>query len=209
MTTRRTGLREQKKHATREALSAAALQLALERGLDSLRVNDIAEAAGVAPRTYNNYFSSREQAIIAAITADRESRVAAAVIARPVDVSLSAAVVDAVVGQYVEPDKHARDVLLLITTNPTLRASYIDAAAMIESPLADVLVERCALIDPLTARVLAASVGAAVRVALDAWVQPSSSSGIVVPSGSLPDLLRTALAPLLPAMDAAERRHRD
>jgi AcrR family transcriptional regulator len=59
VTTRRTGLREQKKQATRDALRAAALRLALERGPDNVRVDDIAEAAGVSPRTYNNYFSSR------------------------------------------------------------------------------------------------------------------------------------------------------
>jgi len=37
-----------------------------------VRVDDIAESAGVSPRTYNNYFSSREQAIVAAVTAERE-----------------------------------------------------------------------------------------------------------------------------------------
>src|SRR6478672_2928286 len=103
VTTRRTGLREQKKQATREALSAAALRLALERGPDNVRVDDIAEAAGVSPRTYNNYFSSREQAIVAGVTAQRATRVATAVTTRPADVALSAAVIDAVAGQYTDP----------------------------------------------------------------------------------------------------------
>src|SRR3954451_24178664 len=79
----RVGLREQKKQATREALREAALRLALERGADNVRVDDIAEAAGVSPRTYNNYFASRDQAIVAAVTAEREARVAAAVPGRP------------------------------------------------------------------------------------------------------------------------------
>jgi hypothetical protein len=60
------------------------------------------------------------------------------------------------------------------------------------------------------ARVLAASVAAAVRIALGQWVQPahgaSATSGLVVPCGSLPDLLRAALAPLAPALNAAEGR---
>jgi hypothetical protein len=46
-------------------------------------VDDIAEAAGVSPRTYNNYFSSREQASAAAVTAERDARVAASVAAGP------------------------------------------------------------------------------------------------------------------------------
>src|SRR5690348_4933919 len=97
------GLRERKKEATREALRAAALRLALERGPDNVRVGDIAAAAGVSLRTYNNYFSSREQAIIAAVIAQRASRITAAVADRPAEVGLADAVIDAVAGQYAEP----------------------------------------------------------------------------------------------------------
>src|ERR687885_962938 len=93
-------LRERKKTATREALSAAALRLALEHGPENVRVDEIAEAAGVSPRTYNNYFSSREQAIVAAITAERALRLAAALRARPTAEPLAEAVVEAVVELY-------------------------------------------------------------------------------------------------------------
>jgi AcrR family transcriptional regulator len=209
--TTRAGLRERKKQATRKALREAALRLALERGPDNVRVDDIAEAAGVSPRTYNNYFSSREQAIVAAVTAEREARVAAAVAARPAGVRLADAVADAVVEQYTDPGEHGRDALLLITTRPALRNAFVDTAAAIERPLADAIAARLGDSDRVTARVLAASVAAAVHVALERWVQPAASpapGGLVVPSGSLPDLLRTALAPLTPALDAAEQRPR-
>ncbi|SDJ49817.1 regulatory protein, tetR family [Nonomuraea maritima] len=206
MTTRRTGLREQKKQATREALREAALRLALERGLENVRVDDIAEAAGVSPRTYNNYFSSREQAIVAAVTAEREARVAAAVAARP-DVGLAEAVVEAIVEQYTDPGESHRDALLLITARPALREAFVETAGAVEHPLADVIARRLGDTDAHTPRVLAASVAAAIRVALHAWVQPSAAtSGLVVLSGSLPDLLRAALSPLAPALDAAEQR---
>lgn len=208
VTTRRAGLREQKKQATREALRAAALRLALERGPDHVRVDDIAEAAGVSPRTYNNYYSSREQAIVAAVTAEREARVAAAVAAQPAGVRLADAVIEAIVDQYTDPGEHARDALLLITSRATLRDAFVDTATAIEDTLADAIANR--LDDEHTARVLAASVAAAVRVALQRWVQPppasSASGGLVIPSGSLPDLIRAALAPLTPALDAAERQ---
>src|SRR5439155_10762497 len=90
-----------KKQATSKALREAALRLALERGPENVRVDDIAEAAGVSPRTYNNYFPSREHAIVAAVTAEREARVGAAVAARP-DVGLAEAVVEAIVEQYTD-----------------------------------------------------------------------------------------------------------
>jgi AcrR family transcriptional regulator len=199
VTTRRSGLRERKKQATREALREAALRLALEHGPDNVRVDDIAEAAGVSPRTYNNYYSSREQAIVAAVTAEREARVASAVTARP-DLPLADAVVEAVVEQYTgEP---AQDALLLITTRPALRTAFVDTATAIEHPLTDAIAARA---EPQAARVLAASVAAAVRVALEQWIQPAGASGLLVPRGSLPDLLRAALAPLRPALDAAEQ----
>ena len=196
-----TGLRERKKQATRVALREAALRLALERGPENVRIDDIADAAGVSPRTYNNYFSSREQAIVAAVAAEREQGIAAAVTARPTEVALADAVVDAVVDQYCAPRP---DALLLITTSPALRTAYVDAATVLEEPLAAAIVERTGAAQ-LDAQVLAAAVGAAVGVALREWLPAVSASGLAVPRGSLPDLLRSALAPLRPALDAASR----
>src|SRR5215210_1582724 len=125
-------MRERKKLATREALSTAALRLALEHGPENVRVDDIAEAAGVSPRTYNNYFSSREQAIVAAITAERALRIGAALRARPSDEPLAEAVVEALVEQYAtEP---AGDALTLITSAPALRAEFADTVATVAQP---------------------------------------------------------------------------
>jgi AcrR family transcriptional regulator len=210
MTTPRLGLRETKKQATRKALRDAALRLALERGPDNVRVDDIADAAGVSPRTYNNYFSSREQAIVAAVTAEREARVAAAVADRPATAPLSDAVVEAIVEQYTDPGSHDPRALLLITTSPALRDAFLGTATRIERPLATVIAERIDGSDQLTAQVLSASAAAAVRIALGRWVRPATESGVasglVAVSGSLPDLLRAALAPLRPALDAAGER---
>ena len=209
MTAPRPGLRDRKKQATREALRDAALRLALERGPENVRVDDIADAAGVSPRTYNNYFSSREQAIVAAVTAEREARVAAAVAARPAAVRLADAVTDAIVEQYTSPGGHDHRVLLLLTTSPALRGAFLGTAAGIEQPLTAAIAERIGDHGRPTAQVLSASVAAAVRVALERWLRPAGS-GLVAVSGSLPDLLRSSLAPLAPALDAAEQppRHR-
>lgn len=81
----------------------------------------------MSPRTYNNYFSSREQAIVAAVTAERESRVAAAVAARPAHVRLADALEEAILEQYTEPRDH--DELLMITASPKLRDVFLDTAA--------------------------------------------------------------------------------
>ena len=58
------GLRERKRLATRRAIQLAALELASQRGFDRVTVDEISHAANVSPRTFFNYFPSKETAII-------------------------------------------------------------------------------------------------------------------------------------------------
>ena len=58
------GLRERKKTATRLALHEAALRLVAERGLQDVSIDAIAERADVSARTFFNYFSSKEDAVV-------------------------------------------------------------------------------------------------------------------------------------------------
>ncbi|GAA3634396.1 TetR/AcrR family transcriptional regulator [Lentzea roselyniae] len=190
------GLRERKKTETRAALAAAALRLALEKGADNVRVDEIAEAANVSPRTYNNYFASRDQAIVAGITATRALAVASALRSRPADEPLVESIIAAFAEQYREPPSEA---LALITSTPSLREAYLDSTSSMEPPIASVISDRTGK-DPLGAAVLAAAVSAAARIAVRRWVDLRPSGLVVVPAASVEDHLREAIGHLAPAL---------
>jgi AcrR family transcriptional regulator len=58
------GLRERKRLATRRAIQVAAVTLVAENGLDRLTVDEIGRVADISPRTFFNYFPTKEAALI-------------------------------------------------------------------------------------------------------------------------------------------------
>lgn len=88
------GLRERKKLGTRWALSDAALELALERGLENVTREDIANRAGVSLRTFNNYFTGKYEAV-AFRQIDRTRQSLAAFRERPAGEPLWSAITEA------------------------------------------------------------------------------------------------------------------
>jgi AcrR family transcriptional regulator len=57
-------LRERKKAETWSAIHEAAATRVAERGIDGATVEAVAEAAGVSPRTFFNYFAAKEDAVL-------------------------------------------------------------------------------------------------------------------------------------------------
>ncbi|WP_345764325.1 TetR/AcrR family transcriptional regulator [Diaminobutyricibacter sp. McL0608] len=58
------GLRERKRAETRQQLERAAVTLALEVGMENATVDAICESIPVSPRTFFNYFETKEDAIL-------------------------------------------------------------------------------------------------------------------------------------------------
>lgn len=58
------GLRERKKVARREALIDATHRLVADRGLDAVTIDAICAEVGVSPRTFFNYFETKDDAVL-------------------------------------------------------------------------------------------------------------------------------------------------
>jgi AcrR family transcriptional regulator len=192
------GLRERKKLATRESLCRAALRLAIERGLENVRVDDIAAEAGVSPRTFNNYFSSREEAIFA-LQVDRAERMAAALRDRPTDEPLAESVLEVMVAQWFGGGSPDKEILRKIILAPGLQGEFVKSTAATERPLADAIAERVGVGEERDSgpMVLAAGVNSAARVAVGIWLHSTDE----VPFNAV---LRDTLAVMAPALAAYE-----
>lgn len=168
------GLRERKKLAAREALSWAAVRLATERGLENVRVEDIAAEVGVSARTFNNYFPSKEAAICAFGTG-RQTRILEGFRARPVDEPLWDALIAVVAEQFVlhsGPDREFVSRVRLMMSTPSIMGEYLKSNISTERKLAEEIARRIgadAEVD-LYPRLVAGVVGATARVALDFWL---------------------------------------
>ncbi|MET9265074.1 TetR family transcriptional regulator [Amycolatopsis sp. NPDC004079] len=200
------GLRERKKRAARRALAEAALRIALERGVEQLRVEDIANEVGVSPRTFNNYFSSKEEAVCAFIV-ERQERVREALLARPADEPLWEAVVNASITRFAEDDRPIREDVRRVRAmmeNGGLFGEMLRAYATVERVLADAIAERAGEhANPLHARLMASIVQNASRIAFDTWLNSDSDDKEFV--SAFTGLLREAAAgmPALAASGAA------
>jgi AcrR family transcriptional regulator len=194
------GLRERKKQQTREALSWAALRLAVERGLGNVLVEDIAAEAGVSPRTYNNYFSSKAEAITWRHL-DRARRIADLLRARPPGEplweSITCAAVAQAGGERASPEPEWIAGVRLMLSEPELQGEFLRAGAAAERECAVAIAERTGT-DPdrdMYPRLVAAAIGVAILVANEQWVRAE-------PPVPLAPLLRDALTQIAAGLPA-------
>jgi AcrR family transcriptional regulator len=179
-----------KKLATKQALALAAVQLAVEHGLENVRVEDITDRVNVSRRTFTNYFTCKEEAI-ASMSADRFARAAEALRDRPAGEPLAESLAEVFAAEHeiaAQLDRERVVPIRTMMTSPALQGEALKAMVQAEGPLAKAIAERTGA-DPqgdLYPHVLAAAVMAAVRTATGHW---AASDGAV----ALPDLIRQAV----------------
>jgi AcrR family transcriptional regulator len=192
------GLRERKKRLTRHALRMAALTLVAERGLDAVTTDDVAAAADVSPRTFFNYFASKEEALVGndpALVAHLRDRL----LARPAHEEPLEAL-RAVYLEYADGFRFDREMwglrLQVIEQNPGLLPGLMGATAELERVLTEAVVERLGPTanGPYPALVVAA-VTAAVRTATRHWGARDDGSDLVEVLREVFDALARGLTP--------------
>jgi AcrR family transcriptional regulator len=167
------GLRERKKAETRRALASAALRLADRHGPDRVTVEAIAEAANVSPRTFFNYFATKDDAIVG-VAPVSSSTLMQGLLARPDDepplAALRAAVhtaTDVIVTTAGDWEARHR----VFQQHPHLAARHASMFAEVERGLAEEVARRANLDvdrDVYPALVTSAAL-AATRVAITTW----------------------------------------
>ena len=167
------GRRERKKLATRQALQDVALRLVAERGIDQVTVEDISEAADVATRTFFNYFSSKEEALLGNLP-EKVATVQRMVVDRPAGETPLAAVCQVLRTMTLRLAERREERLLrqqVIERHPGLLARQLGVYASFEHALATAVTERLGpgRADPSYARLVAAVAVAAARSSVSSW----------------------------------------
>lgn len=189
-----TGLRERKKRDTHRALSNAAHELVRKRGLEHVTVDDIVKAADVSPRTFFNYFSCKEEALVG-IEPSVLEEMANELRSRPEDEDPVTALRSVLLGR-VDASAIVRRWQVrneLVSRYPALLPRHMAATIEVEEALAQALAERIG-IDPAadpSARILVAAAISSLRAALAWWDRSDRSTPVA-------DVLNRALKSLSP-----------
>lgn len=171
-----TGLRERNKRERRRRLEDVALELFERDGYDRTTIEQIAAAAGIAPRTFFSYFATKDDLVLADYT-DRLHRILDELDRRPADESAWVALGEAfaaVAADYEAEADRLRRRFTIMAGNPSVFARNLHLQATWEQALTEHLTDRLGNepSDP-TPRLLAATAVAIMRASLQHWLTSS------------------------------------
>ncbi|WET81705.1 TetR/AcrR family transcriptional regulator [Amycolatopsis sp. QT-25] len=172
------GLRERKRLETHRALATTAVRLVAERGLDQVTVEDISAVAGVSPRTFFNYFASKEDAVVIAYAdhVERSQHTIERFLAAPKKVRTPRAFIDAIKEDFTLVEENREEWLgrmRAIQENPTLHSRVVAMNHQTIAPTIEAIARRTGT-DPETdlyPTLLLTTLGAAVNATLILWYQ--------------------------------------
>ena len=124
------GRRERKKLRTRALIQREALRLFLAKGFEATTIEEIAEAADIAPSTFFNYFPTKEDVVL---QDDLDPVLLEAINLEPAGLHPVAVLRKAIhtVFSHLTPEQNTifGRRLGLMASNPTLRAAFLNQSA--------------------------------------------------------------------------------
>ncbi|MFM1725345.1 MULTISPECIES: TetR/AcrR family transcriptional regulator [Rhodococcus] len=179
------GLAERRRDAVRMDIAAAAAKLFIADGFEATSVEDIAQSAGISVRTFYRHCEAKEDTLTAVLTSGIRD-FADNLAARPLTDSVATAVHEAFV-ECLRQDRYAslvptRDLFVMMTSVPGIRARWMVAAHDLADDLRPHLAERAG-VDPegIDARLLSHMLLGALTVAIEYSVtcDPDGAAGPV------------------------------
>ena len=143
-TTPRPGRRQEHKRRTERALQGAALELFAKNGYDTTTTDEIAEQAGVSPRTFFRYFATKESVLYLGEYGWFQS-FTELFLAQPAELTDVEAIRDTLLALAPELARIRRSLLLYeraVASSPTLRGGLIDRQQEEVATVADAIARR-------------------------------------------------------------------
>lgn len=177
----RESLHSRRRRETRREIQRAALRLAREHGFDKLTVDMISAEAGVSPRTFFNYFPSKDAAVLHGPTDLSEELVAQFVAAGPASArevlsDLTRLLVRDLAGRPPDPEE-LRASFEVSRKNPPVLAALLAQFEAFQTYVADLAARRLGENpgDEVSAMIAAIAL-AAVRQGMDQWARSETDA---------------------------------
>jgi AcrR family transcriptional regulator len=172
--------------ATERAMREAALRLMHERGYEATSTDDIARAAGVSPRTFFNYFATKEAVVLLPENVFFDL-VTAAVRGRPAGEDPASSVAAGLIetfrefGRLIGPDaaELMRAQLRLMLTEPEIRRITFERRAKVEDAVWETLQTQGVAPEDLGARAAVATAISLGFLGLTMWATSDEDESLV------------------------------
>lgn len=191
-------LRQKHLDRTRQAIADAARALFRERGFHATTIDDIAQRADVAPRTFFRYFPSKES-LLFAHTEEKLRSARERVLARPAGEAVFETIVAVLrdMATDMSSDNEWSSLVrqLMEEDDNLLHSQRRDMIDEISSVLANALAERAGMKEPdLVLRAVTAATVACVATGLGTWLHAGATGDVIPYVEEALEAVRTAFA---------------
>jgi AcrR family transcriptional regulator len=196
-------LRERKRTRTRLMIQAEAFRLFAEKGYAETKVEEIADAAAISPRTFFRYFPSKEDVVL---WDEYDPQMAELLAARPAEEpvaeSFRAMMRETLSGLLRRDREQLLTRVRLLSSVPELRARFLETQASwftseaLDSEMMTALSHRHRVPDARQLRAIAGALSAAVTIAIEEWQRDNGESDLLSLFDQTVDALSTGIGEL-------------